>query len=51
MRLLRNRTDIFDNYEWTHFRSLIEDRFNIAEMIETHDGSRKLCLLLPRGKH
>ncbi len=47
-RMLRNRTDVFEDYTWDVFRSELERRFNIVKTVETHNGARRLCLLEPR---
>lgn len=47
-RLLRNRQDVFPDYTWENFRNLIEGSFQLKEVTETHHGTRKLCLVLPR---
>lgn len=47
-RMLRNRTDVFADYNWDEFRAALERRFVIAETVETHGGARRLCLLEPR---
>ena len=48
-RLLRNRKDVFDDYRWATFRSLLEERFVLAQTLEAHDGNRRLCLVLPKA--
>lgn len=47
-RMLRNRTDVFENYTWDAFRTELERRFHIVKTVETHNGARRLCLLAPR---
>ncbi|MBT6537426.1 MAG: class I SAM-dependent methyltransferase [Rhodospirillaceae bacterium] len=47
-RMLRNRTDVFEDYTWDVFRLELERRFNIVKTVETHNGARRLCLLEPR---
>ena len=47
-RMLRNRADVFDDYNWKTFERLLRERFTLSDVAETHDGARKLCLLLPR---
>jgi ribosomal protein L11 methylase PrmA len=47
-RMLRNRADVFADYEWEHFEKLLRQRFELAEIRESHEGKRRLCLLLPR---
>jgi len=47
-RMLRNRTDVFGDYTWESFRRELERRFTIVETVDTHDGTRRLCLLEPR---
>ena len=48
-RMLRNRTDVFADYDWEHFRAALESRFTIADMVETHAGARRLVMLMPAG--
>lgn len=48
-RMLRNRTDVFDDYNWSAFRRELERYFAIVDTVETHGGARRLCLLEPRG--
>lgn len=47
-RLLRNREDIFPDYTWENFRWLLEQNFVLKETCDTHGGTRRLCLLLPK---
>ncbi|MFQ5953485.1 MAG: hypothetical protein ACE5JZ_00300 [Kiloniellales bacterium] len=49
-RMLRNRTDVFPDYDWAHFERLLRERFTLAEVAESHQGQRKLCLVLPRDR-
>ena len=42
MRMLRNRTDVFEDYSRETFEALLERHFRIAAREETHDGKR--CL-------
>ncbi len=44
----RNRVDVFPDYDWANFERLLRERFTLAEVVESHGGGRKLCLLLPR---
>ena len=44
-KMLRNRVDVFADYNWEHFRVETEKFFNIVAVKETHGGSRRLCLL------
>jgi len=46
-QLLANRNDIFDQYTLTHFRSLVEDGFEIVkeDMIES---TERILFLLKR---
>lgn len=46
-RLLRNRKDVFETYDWSHFSAALERRFRIDTVEESHGGRRKLCLLRP----
>ncbi|HEX5037038.1 MAG TPA: methyltransferase [bacterium] len=46
-RLLRNRKDIFEDYDWETFKGLLERSFHLQGVAETHGGARKLCLVLP----
>ena len=46
--MLRNRVDVFPDYDWTHFERLLRERFSLAEMAEGHGGTCKLCLELAR---
>jgi ribosomal protein L11 methylase PrmA len=48
-QMLRNRADVFTDYEWCTFETLVRERFVLSEVVESHDGARKLCLLLPRS--
>ncbi len=48
-RMPRNRVDVFPDYDWAHFERLLRQRFTLAEVVESHGGGRKLCLLLPRA--
>lgn len=47
-RLLRNRVDIFADYTWEKFRSLLDANFFLKEVCEIHGGTRRLCLVLPK---
>jgi ribosomal protein L11 methylase PrmA len=47
-RMLRNRADVFADYTWENFEKLLRQRFELAEVLESHEGKRRLCLLLPR---
>jgi hypothetical protein len=47
-RMLRNRTDVFEDYTWEKFQQELGRRFNIVKTVETHNGARRLCLLEPR---
>jgi ribosomal protein L11 methylase PrmA len=47
-RLLRNRVDVFPDYTWENFRSLLEKNFVLKETCDTHQGARRLCLVLPK---
>lgn len=44
-KLMRNRQDVFSSYTWENFRNEIENHFVISSLAETHNGSRRLCLL------
>ncbi|MGD0466162.1 MAG: class I SAM-dependent methyltransferase [Gammaproteobacteria bacterium] len=46
--LLRNRKDIFYDYEWKYFENIIIKYFHLAEVKTINNGTRKLCLLLPK---
>ena len=48
-RMLRNRVDVFDDYDWPTFEALARERFTVAEVVDIHGGERKLCLLTPRA--
>jgi ribosomal protein L11 methylase PrmA len=43
--LLRNRTDIFKEYTWENFQSLVSQQFHIQKSISLNNGTRKLLLL------
>lgn len=45
--LLRNREDVFVDYHWDSFESLLKKYFKIEKVTEINNGTRKLCLLLP----
>ena len=42
-KLLRNREDVFGDYDWEHFESALRTKFDIIRIEETHNGNRKLC--------
>ena len=44
-KMLRNRHDIFVDYEWEKFRYETQKWFKIVSIAETHSGSRRLCFL------
>ena len=44
-KLMRNRQDVFTAYTWENFRASLEKHFLIGDIVETHGGSRRLCLL------
>ncbi len=48
-RLLRNREDVFSDYTWETFCSLLEGDFVVKEVCETHGGSRRLCRVTPKA--
>jgi hypothetical protein len=43
--LLRNRTDIFNNYTWENFQKYLNEYFNIEKVTSVNDGCRNLVLL------
>lgn len=45
----RNRVDEFPDDEWANFERLPRERFSLAEMAESHGGTRKPCLKLARA--
>lgn len=45
--LLRNREDVFENYNWDYFLKQIQQYFNIEKVQEINNGTRKLCSLKP----
>ena len=47
-QMLRNRTDVFADYCWEHFERLLRERFVVADVVESHGGARRLCLLLAK---
>lgn len=47
-RMLRNRRDIFTDYTWENFKSLLEKTFSLSDVVETHNGTRKLCSIAAR---
>lgn len=48
-RMLRNRADVFDDYSWERFEQLLRERFKLGDVVESHGGARRLCVLLPRA--
>ena len=44
-QMLRNREDVFADYDWEHFAALLRAKFELVDISETHGGGRKLCLL------
>lgn len=46
-RLLLNREDIFEDYNWDNFINQLELHFSVGEIVETHGGHRKLVQLNP----
>ena len=47
-QMLRNRADVFADYRWENFEQLLRQRFELADVQESHGGARKLCLLLAK---
>jgi SAM-dependent methyltransferase len=43
--LLRNREDIFKDYTWENFETIVKDKFIIKNCIELNKGKRKILLL------
>jgi SAM-dependent methyltransferase len=43
--LLKNREDVFADYEWGRFREALERKFVIREVLELENASRKLCFV------
>jgi hypothetical protein len=48
-RMLRNRVDVFADYDWPHFSEALADRFDIVETKDTHGGARTLCFVRNKG--
>jgi hypothetical protein len=42
-RMLTLRKDVYEDYTWENFRALLESRFQVVQVTETHGGDRKLC--------
>lgn len=43
--LLRNRDDIFPEYNWEKFSSIVPKYFSLADVVPVNGGTRRLCLL------
>jgi len=43
--MLRNRKDVFQNYTWENFKSILEQHFELLNVIDIQEGTRKICLL------
>ena len=43
--LLKNRKDVFIDYEWNYFYKTLEDKFRVIEVVEINNGLRKLCFV------
>ncbi len=48
-RMLTLRKDVYDDYTWENFKSLLESRYRVVKVTETHGGNRKLCHVRPRA--
>ncbi len=48
-RMLTLRKDVYSDYSWQHFQELLQRRFEIRKVVETHSGNRKLCLISRRA--
>ncbi|MDR1366181.1 MAG: hypothetical protein LBJ03_03840 [Holosporales bacterium] len=43
--LLRNRDDVFQDYSWENFKSVVQKYFKILKTQDINNGTRTLCLL------
>ncbi len=43
--MLRNRANIFNEYTWENFKTLLEKYFSILQVVDVQNSTRKLCLL------
>ncbi len=43
--MLRHRRNIFPDYRWENFRKILERYGTIQDIVETHNGKRKLCFV------
>ena len=48
-QMLRNRVDVFAHHGRDRFEQLLRERFALEDIVENHEGARRLCLLLPRA--
>ncbi len=46
--MLRNRKDVFINYNWVNFKNQLENLFEIQDIVELNQGTRKLCVVSNR---
>ena len=49
-KLLKNKDDIYDDYEIGHFESLLGERFEIVEKETFHGGTRTLYFAAPKTR-
>lgn len=45
--LLRNREDIFDQYNWDNFYEILQQYFSVEQIKKINNGTRTLCFLKP----
>jgi hypothetical protein len=45
--LLRNREDIFDQYNWDNFYEILQQYFSVDQIKKINNGTRTLCFLKP----
>jgi hypothetical protein len=48
-RMLSLRLDVYDDYTWPAFESIVGARAEIVSCQPTHDGRRRLCHVRARG--
>jgi len=49
--MLALRPDVYDDYTWPSFESILKAQGEIRSVQETHGGRRRLCHVMKRSEH